>query len=393
MTPGPIARRSVLALPLAETIRAEGATPMLALALTGDVMLGRGIDQVLPHPGDPVLHERFVHSALGYVQLAERRNGRIQRPVSFGYVWGDALDALKAADARIVNLETAVTTSPTPEPKGINYRMHPANIGCLRAADITCCALANNHVLDWGGAGLLETLETLERAGIGTAGAGRDAARAEAPAMIEPGTGGRVLVFACGTTDSGIPRTWAAAPGRPGVHLLADLSVRTVEGLAALLRAARRPGDIAIVSVHWGPNWGYDVPSAVRDAAHALVERAGFDIVHGHSSHHPLGIEVHRDRLILYGAGDFLNDYEGIEGYEAFRGDLVLLYLPRLAASGELLGLRMLPFQLRRFRLHRASAEDAEWLRAMLDRESRRFGAQVTAEGDGAFELAWRRDA
>ena len=364
---------------------------MLTLALTGDVMLGRGIDQVLPFPNDPVLFERHARSALTYVEIAERRNGRIPRPVGFGHVWGDALEGLEAADARIVNLETAVTTSAAHEPKGINYRMHPRNVGCLREAGIECCVLANNHVLDWGRAGLAETLETLEQAGIRTAGAGRDAAQAEAPAVIEHG-GTRVLVFACGSADSGIPRGWAAAPGRPGVNLLPDLSRRTVDRLAALLRAERRPGDIAIVSVHWGPNWGYEIPQTFRDAAHALVEGAGFDTVHGHSSHHPQGMEVHRNRLILYGAGDFLNDYEGIEGHEEFRGDLTLLYLPRVGADGALLGLRLLPFQVKRFRLHHASAQDTAWLRARLDRESRRFGTEVTMGNDGALEVIWRRE-
>jgi poly-gamma-glutamate capsule biosynthesis protein CapA/YwtB (metallophosphatase superfamily) len=105
--------------------------------------------------------------------------------------------------------------------------------------------------------------------------------------------------------------------------------------------------------------------------------------VHGHSSHHPKAAEVHRERLILYGCGDFLNDYEGIGGYEAYRSDLVLLYLVTLEApTGRLVQLEMVPLQLRNFRLHRAAPADRLWLRAVLDREYRRFGSTVQARGD-----------
>jgi poly-gamma-glutamate capsule biosynthesis protein CapA/YwtB (metallophosphatase superfamily) len=363
---------------------------MVILALSGDVMLGRGIDQILPHPVSPELHEHYVQSALTYVDLAERANGPIPRPVGFSYVWGDALAELRQADARIVNLETSITTSDAYEPKGINYRMHPRNVGCLGAAGITCCVLANNHVLDWGTAGLLETLVTLERAGIHIAGAGRDLAQAAAPAVLDLAPGRRVLVFGFGSDSSGIPLAWAAAPDRPGVHLLKDVSMRSIAGISELARQARRPGDIAVASIHWGPNWGYEIPREFRDFAHALVDQAGFDLVHGHSPHHPLGLEVHRNRLILYGAGDFLNDYEGIEGHEAFRGDLTLLYLPQLSpVTGELLSLRLAPFQIKRFRLNRPSAPDRQWLRDRLDRESRRFGARVGISADGRLDVTW----
>ena len=81
----------------------------------------------------------------------------------------------------------------------------------------------------------------------------------------------------------------------------------------------QRPDDLIIVSVHWGSNWGYDVPEEQRRFAHALIDKAGVSVVHGHSSHHPKAIEVYRDRLILYGCGDFLNDYEGIKGYEELK--------------------------------------------------------------------------
>lgn len=66
-----------------------------------------------------------------------------------------------------------------------------------------------------------------------------------------------------------------------------------------------------IPALGWG-NWGYGVTRRTREFAHELLDHAGVDLIHGHSSHHPLGIEVYRDKLILYGCGDFINDYEGI---------------------------------------------------------------------------------
>jgi poly-gamma-glutamate synthesis protein (capsule biosynthesis protein) len=120
-----------------------------------------------------------------------------------------------------------------------------------------------------------------------------------------------------------------------------------------------------------------------------LIDRASIDLIHGHSSHHPRAAEVYHNRLILYGCGDFLNDYEGISGYEEFRDDLVLMYFPTLdARTGELLRLKMTPLQIRNFRLQLPPPSDRAWLRATLDRECRVLGHQVLGEDDG-FVLRW----
>jgi len=364
----------------------------VTLFLCGDVMTGRGIDQILSQPSAPRLYEPYVDSALEYVALAERASGPIARPAEPAYVWGDALDALARArpQARIVNLETAVTTSEDAWPaKGIHYRMNPANVACLSAAGIDCCALANNHVLDWGYRGLAETLDTLHAAGMRTAGAGRDEDEACAPAEIPLANGSRVLVFAYGLDSSGVSPDWAAGKTRAGVAFLPDLSTRSVEAVARRMSEAKRAGDFALVSLHWGGNWGYEVARAERACAHALID-AGADLVHGHSSHHPKGIEVYGERLVLYGCGDFLNDYEGIGGYEGFRAELTLMYLPTLdAASGRLLGLELVPMRIRRLRLERAREADAHWLEAMLDREGRKLGTRIEHGVGGSLELRW----
>src|SRR5690606_4697627 len=147
-------------------------------------------------------------------------------------------------------------------------------------------------------------------------------------------------------------------------------------------------GDIVVMSLHWGGNWGYEVPEAHRAFARRLIEAADVDVVHGHSSHHPKTIEVFRHKLILYGCGDFLNDYEGIGGYEAFRPDLGLMYFPTLdMATGALVQLTMVPTQMRALRVNRAGRADAHWLVAMLSRTARAFGCEVHVCPDETLAL------
>ncbi|MFZ2209300.1 MAG: CapA family protein [Porticoccaceae bacterium] len=372
----------------------SGSGDVIRLCLGGDVMTGRGIDQILAHPSAPWLRESWVASARTYVELAERAHGPIPRPVADTWIWGDALDELAQLrpDLRIFNLETSVTISDACLPKGINYRMRPANIGCLTAAGIDGCVLANNHVLDWGEAGLRETLATLNAAGIACAGAGRDGVEAAQPALLDVAGKGRVVVFAVGVMDSGIPPDWAAGIGRPGVNWIERLGARAVERIAARVRAVKCPGDVVVVSIHWGGNWGYEIPHEQQVFARSLIDTAAVDVVHGHSSHHPRAFEIHRGKLILYGCGDLLNDYEGIRGHAEYRGDLSLLYFLDLdPGSGELRRLVMTPLQIRNFRLRRAAPADAEWLRATLDRESGRRGAGVEVDADGRLVAHWRR--
>ncbi|MDO9048854.1 MAG: CapA family protein [Methylobacter sp.] len=356
-------------------------TQTITLFLCGDVMTGRGIGQVLPYPGNPRIHEPYMTSAKDYVQLAEEVHGPIPKPVDFAYIWGDALEELRCTnpDVRIINLETAVTASRKFwAGKGIHYRMQPRNIPCIAAAKIDCCVLANNHVLDWGYAGLTETLTTLNCANLKVAGAGRNLSEAEAPAIIEVAGKGRVMVFGFGDESSGIPSLWSARSDRPGVNLLPDLSGDTVRRIAKRISGLKRKGDCVVASIHWGGNWGYEVLSAQREFAHRLIDQAHVDVVHGHSSHHPKGVEVYRGKPILFGCGDFLNDYEGISGYEEFRGDLTLMYFVTMdLATGKLVSLIMTPMQIRRFRLSYAHLHDVHWLQQVMDRESRSPGARI----------------
>lgn len=365
----------------------------LTLFLSGDVMPGRGIDQVLPHPSAPRLHEPYVVHAGDYVSLAEKKNGPLPRPLDYAYIWGDALGILDrvSPDVRIINLETAITTSDAYwQGKGINYRMNPGNTPCLTAAGIDCCVLANNHVLDWGYPGLIDTLDALRTAGIVTAGAGATLKEAQAPASLDVTGKGRVQIFSFGHDSSGIPPAWAATDKRAGIALLDKLSDSAVAEIAAMVHEVKRPGSIVIASIHWGGNWGYTVPQEQQRFAHRLIDEAAIDVVHGHSSHHPRGIEVYRDRPIIYGCGDLLNDYEGISGHQEYRGELGLMYFPTLdPSSGKLVRFELIPILIRKFRLNRPPEQDIRWMAELLNREGERFGTHAEFTDGEALRLFW----
>lgn len=364
----------------------------VTLFLCGDVMTGRGIDQILPYPGKPDLFESEVHSALTYVDLAERANGPIPRPVRFAYIWGDALEELERVQphARVINLETSITRSDARwRDKPVLYRMSPENTPSLTAAGINCCVLANNHVLDFGRPGLAQTLEALHGAGICTAGAGRDPDEAAAPAVVATHGATRVCVFGIGVASSGIPGPWRATRERSGIQWIADESTHRVEAIARGIAAHCTQTDIVVGSIHWGGNWGFEISERERALARWLIDEAGVDVVHGHSSHHVKGIEVYRGKVILYGCGDLLNDYEGIGGYEAYRGDLGLMYFLTLDPRGALVRLVMVATQIRRLRISRAPPTGVEWLLRTMRRECAPLGTGVRQEPDGRLALQW----
>ena len=180
----------------------------------------------------------------------------------------------------------------------------------------------------------------------------------------------------------------SATDERAGVQLLADSTDRAVREVGDAVARFRRPGDLVVASIHWGSNWGYGIGEVQRDFFHRLIDSAAVDVVHGHSSHHFRGIEVHEGRPILHGCGDLLNDYEGIGGYEGFRSDLALMYFVDMdPATGRLVRLEMTPFQIRRFRLNHPSDADVRWIRERLNRECARFGHRVERDEDRPTRL------
>ncbi|MFW6224995.1 MAG: CapA family protein [Bacteroidota bacterium] len=366
--------------------------PGVILFLGGDVMTGRGIDQILPHSVDTKLYESFVKDAREYVYLAEKENGHIEQPVNYKYIWGDAINVWqqKKTGLKIINLETAITNHHIPfAGKGIHYRMHPKNIKILTTAGINVCSLANNHILDWGKEGLIETIKTLKQHNIAYTGAEKNAQQATEPVSLEIDNT-RIAILGVGAISSGIPESWEATSKKTGVNLITKLNTNSIYEIEKQLQA-HDSQDIIILSIHWGGNWGYDIPDQHQQFAHRLIDSVGADIVYGHSSHHPKGIEVYKDRPIIYGAGDFINDYEGIGGYKKYRGDLTLMYFPTInPTTGKLISLELFPMKIKNFSLHHASESDAEWLFNMLNREGLKLNTSVMRTQNHSFKLYWK---
>jgi len=395
---------------------------LISLFLCGDVMTGRGIDQVLPYLGDPTLHQSNGRNAEDYLKLAENVNGSIPRQVDFSYIWGDAIEVLEknTPDLRIINLETSVTKSNDfMNGKAIHYKMHPGNIFCLPAANIDICVLGNNHLLDWGYEGLMDTLQTLKKVNIKFAGAGCNQQEAELPVISTISGKGRIIVFSYCSVTSGVPSSWAAEKTKPGVNLLPDLSDETVQQIKEKVKTIKQQGDIVVLSIHWGSNWGYNIPYEQRKFAHALIDKAGVDIIHGHSSHHPRPVEVYKGKLIIYGAGDFINDYEGIKGrkinkidlrklknfwkllrlngHKKFRSDLVLMYFISVEPSTcKFENLKIIPMQIKKFKLNYPAQKDVEWLRNRMSKVYKKFNlrlelkpALTSGNATNTFLLRW----
>jgi len=259
---------------------------------------------------------------------------------------------------------------------------------CLAEAGIDYCSLANNHVLDWGYSGLTQTLASLANSKIRFSGAGVNQQQAEQAAIIEVAEKGRVIVFSYGFRSSGIPSGWAAQTDKAGVNLLPNMTARTVRLVKQQIDTLKQADDIVVASIHWGSNWGYAVPQDHIDFAHRLIDKAGIDVIYGHSSHHPRPLEVYNGKLIIYGSGDFINDYEGISGYEDYRDDLVLMYLADInPGSGKLIQLQLVPMQIKQFSLRRASEGDSLWLRETLNREGRSMGTRLQLTEDHVLTL------
>ncbi|HHT9126155.1 MAG TPA: CapA family protein [Candidatus Brocadiia bacterium] len=241
---------------------------------------------------------------VGDVMLGRLVNDSL-KSVSPEYPWGDTLPLFKATDVRICNLECVIADSGEPIPKTFNFRSDAKNIAVLKTAHIDMVSLANNHALDYGPEALEEMIGHLDDAGIAHAGAGVNAAAARASTHIS--VHGATVALLSFTDYAG--RDWEAGRETPGVRYCpVDLENVCARVLIEDVRMARVNAEIVVTSAHWGSNWGYAPEKEHQKFAHALIE-AGADIVFGHSAHVFRGIELFKGRLIIYSAGDFIDDY------------------------------------------------------------------------------------
>jgi poly-gamma-glutamate synthesis protein (capsule biosynthesis protein) len=231
----------------------------------------------------------------GDVHFADRTAGLLDNPAT---AFGPISSALSAADLAMVNLETAVTTRGTPEPKQFHFRAPASAYDAVKAAGIDVTSIANNHALDYGRVGLADTVDAARAAGVPAVGAGVNAAAAYAPWITEiRGTTFAILGF---SQVSELWSAWKATATQAGIAMTRDLP-RAV----AAVRAARQRADVVVVYVHWGLE-GEACPPAEARAFAGEMARAGANIVVGTHAHLLLGDGWIGKTFVQYGLGNFL---------------------------------------------------------------------------------------
>jgi poly-gamma-glutamate capsule biosynthesis protein CapA/YwtB (metallophosphatase superfamily) len=324
-----------------------GARVQLKLALAGDTMLGRGV--------------------------AERL--RLE-PVSSLFA-PEVVEAAHEADLFVLNLECCVTSrgSRWPDPrKPFFFRAPPVAVEALALLGVDCVTLANNHALDYGHQGLLDTLDHLSAAGIATVGAGATEVEARQPAILAVGEFQLAVV---GVTEN--PAAYAAALDRPGVAY-ADLGHDLPAWLLEAVGAADADADAVLVTPHWGPNMAARPQRRIRIAGDALVQ-AGATLVAGHSAHVFHGVHDH----VLYDLGDFVDDY-AID--PLLRNDLGLLFFVTLDDRGPL-ALEAIPLKLDYCHTGLAAGADSAWIRHRFRKACHLLGTEV-GEHDGRLAFNYR---
>jgi len=328
---------------------------MIRVGLAGDVMLGRLVDRYVL--GDPTRDA--------------------------GAVWGNTLAVWRRMDLRMANLECVIATSGDPwQPKVFHFRARPRAADALQAAGLQLVTLANNHVLDYGPEALRECLSLLRRVSIQTAGAGETIEEAAAPACISRGG---VTVAVIALTD-GEPQ-WEAGPDRPGIHYVRSDRGGLVEPYrqrvaAGLARARAAGSEFTIVSAHVGPNWGSPTPE-MRALARQLID-LGADLYWGHSNHTVQGVELYGGRPVLYGTGDFIDDY-AVDPVD--RNDLSCLF-EVWVDGGRVTRIRLHPVRIAGFQVNLATGDDVQWMHRWLRDRMREFDTELVFEGDvGVIEL------
>jgi poly-gamma-glutamate synthesis protein (capsule biosynthesis protein) len=228
----------------------------------------------------------------GDVHFAERTLALLDDPAT---AFGPVSSVLSAADIAMVNLETAVTTGGTPEPKQFHFRAPPSAFAAIRAAGVDVVTLANNHSLDFGQVGLADTLAA---ASVPVVGAGADAAAAYAP-WITTVKGVR-LAFLGFSQITELASTWAATDSRPGIAMALDFA----RALAAI-RSARSVADVVVVYMHWGQEYN-ECPIALQTSFAQAAAEAGASVIVGTHAHVMQGSGWLGSSYVFYGLSNFL---------------------------------------------------------------------------------------
>ncbi len=321
-----------------------------AIALLGDVMLGRAVAE----------------------RLADHAPEEVWAP--------EVRELCRSCDLVICNLECCISAGGEPtgrvRRKPFFFRGPPQAVRALQAIGVKAVGLANNHALDFEIEALVETLELLGEAGIAVAGAGRGLSQARRGVIVEA-AGQRIGLVAV----SDHPREFAAAGDSPGIAYC-DLRRGIPAWLGGELARLSRECDEVVAFPHWGPNMTTEPESWQRRAAGELQE-AGADLVAGHSAHVFHGAGWGRRGPLLYDLGDALDDYAVDAG---LRNDLGVLAIWRPGDPDAELELTGLALEYCRTRF--AAGEDADWIAHRLAQACEPLGTRVERIAEQRFRVA-----
>jgi Bacterial capsule synthesis protein PGA_cap len=215
---------------------------------------------------------------------------------------GAVRSLISSADLALANFENPAPNDFDYHPTGFSFSADPALIEGVKDAGFDWLSLANNHIRNYGGQGILDTIANLDRYGIGHAGAGANLHDARQPSFFNVG-GITVAILAYDT----IRPDFAASSTRAGTN---EMSAARVKADVAAARAAG--ADFVIVFPHWGIEYTAQTTAKQRALAHAAVD-AGADLVLGSHPHWAGGLEVDRGVPIFYCLGDFVFDIDASE--------------------------------------------------------------------------------
>lgn len=300
----------------------------------------------------------------GDVMLGRLVNEKIKQ-TSFTYPWGNVLSLLQKMDLTLINLETSITQHNIPVPKVFNFKTDPSTIKTLLAANIDVVSLANNHILDFGNEGLFDTLEILKKADIAYVGAGKNLQEAQEAAII---TKNNITLGIIGFTDN--EPGWIATKNKPGINYI---KVGDIETVKKQVDAIRNKVDCVVATIHWGPNMRERPNKEFITFAHQMID-AGIDIIHGHSAHIFQGIEIYKNKLIMYDTGDFVDDYMVDP---QLRNDISFLFQVTLEKNN-LKTVTLTPVAINNMQVNLATDKNYNWAMQRMKMLCQEFGTQIT---------------
>jgi poly-gamma-glutamate synthesis protein (capsule biosynthesis protein) len=312
---------------------------------------------------------------VGDIMLGRLVNAQLRRNPP-QYPWGDTIHCLHGADWRCANLECVLCSAAPAQgasQKIFRFRSDAANVAVLQSAGISALSLANNHVLDYGREAMCHMLELLGSGGIAHSGAGLTLREASKPAVsIVQGLKIGLLSFTDNEED------WHATPESPGIFY-APIE-RPDERTTALFNAvtnALEIVDFLVVAPHWGANWGSTPPPEHRVFARRLID-AGANLIFGHSPHVCRGIEIYKERPILYSTGAFIDDY-AVSPTD--RNDRSFLFFVELEER-RVRSIRLVPSLIRECRAWLARGAEAEASGVNMVSLCAALGTHAALDGD-----------